>query len=164
MKKSAGRLNPAHLTALMDMVNASPFFRLLGLELKELEPGFCRAELMIADKHMNPFGSIHGGVCASLIDTAAYWAAYCNQDEDTGFTSLDLTVTNLSMARTGRLTAFASAIKEGKSVGLCDVKVQDDAGNLIAHGTSKLLMLKGKQAIPDALREMGYDALPPKFL
>lgn len=158
------KLNPAHLSALMEMVNQSPYFSLLGIRLVQLAPSYARVETDVTNRHLNPFGTIHGGVYASIIDTAAYWAAYCNQTEEAGFTSLDLAVNNLAMANHGRLIATATAVKEGRSICLCEAVIEDENGKILAHGTSKLLMLQGRQSVADALGNMGHPPLPPKFL
>lgn len=164
MKNSERKINPAHLRRIMEMTNACPYYRLLGMRLTELRSGYARVELEIEDKVMNPFGSVHGGCYASLIDSATYWAAYCDQDEDAGFTTIDLSVSDLSMARAGRLSVEASAIKEGRSVCLCEAKISDESGRIIAFGTSKLMLLKGRQGIADAMCANGCSDLPPKFL
>ena len=158
-------VNPAHLDALITMINESAYFRCLGIVVTELRSGYARAELNIRpETHRNPFGSIHGGVCASLLDTALYWAAYCDQEEGVGFTSLDLSVTNLAMVQSGVLVAEAHAIKEGRSICLCDGIVTDEQNRKIAYGNSKLMIHAGRQSVKDAIAAMGYPALPPKFL
>lgn len=159
-----GKINPAHLEKVMQLTNSCPYYSLLGLRIMELGSGYSRVEMDVEKKLMNPFGSVHGGAYASLIDSAAYWAAYCDQDADAGYTSLDLSVTNLSMARSGKLTATGTAVKEGRSMCLCEVTVRDEAGKLIAHGTSKLLILKGRQSISDAICAAHCPDLPEKFL
>lgn len=159
------KVNPQHIEQLMALVNDSPYFTLLGIKLKEICPGYAKVELDIdKNKHYNPFGSVHGGVNASLIDTATYWAAYYHQPEDAGFTTLDVSVTNLAMAKEGKLTVHATAIKEGRSVCLCEAVVKDENDRVVAHGTSKLLVLQGRQTIAHALESMGYDKLPEKFI
>ena len=163
--ESRKKVNPQHIEKLMELVNHSPYFSLLGIKLVDISPGYARVELDIdKNKHHNPFGSVHGGVNASLIDTATYWAAYYHQPEDAGFTTLDVSVTDLAMAKEGKLTVHATAIKEGRSVCLCEAVVKDDNDRVVAHGTSKLLVLNGRQTIDHALKNMGYDALPPKFI
>ena len=158
------KVNPLHIESLMALVNESPYFSLLGIKLVDICPGYAKVELDIdINKHYNPFGSVHGGVNASLIDTATYWAAYYHQPEDAGFTTLDVSVTNLAMAKEGKLTVHATAIKEGRSVCLCEAVVKDENDRVVAHGTSKLLVLQGRQTIADALKSMGYDNLPEKF-
>ena len=159
------KVNPEHINQLMALVNKSPYFSLLGIKLVDICPGYAKVELEIdKSKHHNPFGSVHGGVNASLIDTATYWAAYYHQPEDAGFTTLDVNVTDLAMAKEGKLTVHATAIKEGRSVCLCEAVVKDENDRVVAHGTSKLLVLQGRQTIGDALKNMGYDSLPDKFI
>lgn len=159
------RPNPDHLRCVMDMINSSPYYSLLGMRMVELDNGYARMEMDVdRQRHMNPFGSVHGGAYASMIDCATYWAAYSDQDENAGFTTLDIAVTNLSMCRGGKLTVNARAIKEGRSVCLCEARITDESGKIVSYGTSKLLILQGRQSISDAMRSLGYTELPPKFL
>lgn len=65
-------INSEHLKSVIKLINQSPFFRHMSMQVVELGPGFSRVEVRIIENHMNPFGSLHGGVYASLIDTAAY--------------------------------------------------------------------------------------------
>ncbi|MBR3429234.1 MAG: PaaI family thioesterase [Clostridia bacterium] len=157
-------LNPAYMNQVIEMVNRSPYLSLLGIRIREVKSGYAKVELELGEKHLQPFGSIHGGVSASLMDTAAYWAAYADLPEDAGFTSLDLSVTYLSMVKEGKLVAEGRAVKQGKSVCLTEVTVTDETGRLVAHGTSRLLVLQGRQAMPQALAHTGHAPLPPKFL
>ena len=157
-------INPAHIAALLNLINNGPYFRLLGMQVLELSPGYSKVELDLDRKHLNPFGAVHGGVYSSLIDTAAYWAAYCELDEGVGYTSLDVSVSNLAMAKTGKLIACGASIKIGRSICLCEATVKDGSGATLAHGTSKLMILDGKQSIDHAIEAMGYPLLPPKFI
>ncbi len=157
-------LNPAYMAQVIEMVNACPYLSLLGIKICEVRSGYARVEMQLAEKHLQSFGSIHGGVSASLMDTAAYWAAYADLPEDAGFTSLDLAVTYLAMVKEGKLIAEGRAVKQGKTVCVTEVTITDESGRLIAHGTSRLLVLAGKQVMPEALACNGHASLPPKFL
>jgi len=158
------KINPVHLEKVMEMTNSCPYYRLLGIRIVELGSRYSRVELDVEEKLMNPFGSVHGGAYASLIDAAAYWCTYVDREEGAGCTSLDLSVTNLSMTRSGKLIAEGRAIKEGRSICMTEVEVRDQTGKIIAHGTSKLLMLQGKQSITDAMRANHCPDLPDKYL
>lgn len=70
-------VNPKHIEQLLTLINASPYFKLLNIEVCELKKGYSKIIVRLEEKHLNPFGTLHGGVYASAIDTAAYWAAYC---------------------------------------------------------------------------------------
>jgi uncharacterized protein (TIGR00369 family) len=157
-------INPAHVKALLELINRGPYFELLSMKVTELGVGYSRVEAHLENKHLNPFGAIHGGVYSSIIDTAAYWSVYCELDEDAGYTSLDVSVNNLSMINDGIITVEGRSIKIGKSICVAEASARDAAGRLLAHGTSKLMLLQGKQSIGHAIEAMGHKALPPKFL
>ena len=160
------KINSAHTDALMVILDRRPFFALLGMHFRAMEPGYCRVDADFTPSlHGNAFGAVHGGVYASLIDTACYWALYCQMPEDQGYTSLDLNVTNLSAVRSGRLITEAKAVRQGRSISIAEATVKDEHGKLLAYGTSKLMCLEGKQSIEVLLAESGEDTLlPPKFL
>lgn len=156
-------VNPEHIRALIKLINSSPYFELLEIKVRALGTGRATVESDLQKKHCNPFGSVHGGVYSSVIDTAAYWSVYCELDEDTGYTSIDMSVSNLSMVREGKITVEGRSIKVGRSICLAEAIVKDTSGKLLAHGTSKLMILDGRQSISHAIRAMGRPALPPKF-
>ncbi|MBW1849343.1 MAG: PaaI family thioesterase, partial [Deltaproteobacteria bacterium] len=74
-------LNPDHVQAVIKAINQGPYFKHLSMPVKEMGIGYSIVELKVGNEHMNPFGGIHGGAYASVIDTAAYWSAYCELDE-----------------------------------------------------------------------------------
>lgn len=158
------KLNPEHIKAILDLINQGPYFRLLSMEVCKLDFGYCRVEVDLDTKHLNPFGGLHGGVYASIIDTASYWAVYCELEEDAGLISLDLKVDNLATAKGGKLIVEGKKIKVGRSICLSEATVTDVQGKLLAHGSSKQMITKGLQSINQAVTAMGYQHLPPKFL
>lgn len=158
-------VNPAHTRALMALLNKAPYFALLGMEFQAMEEGYCRLVLPLSyDRHGNSFGGVHGGVYSSIIDTVAYWALYCQMPADQGYTSLDLNVTNLGMVSSGTLIAEGHVVRAGRSICLSEATVKNETGKLLAHGTSKLMVLEGKQSIHTLLDTMEGTSLPPKFL
>jgi len=157
-------INPEHIKALLELINRGPYFELLLMKVCELNTGYSNVEVELQNKHMNPFGAIHGGVYASLIDTAAYWAVYCQIDENVGYTSIDVCVNNLAMITEGKIIVEGKSIKIGKSLCMAEAIAKDSTGRILAHGTSKLMILDGKQSIHHAIEALGYESLPPKFL
>lgn len=157
------QLNPAHKRAIIDLINRSPFFSLLSLDVRELDYGYCMLEIEVEQKHLNPFGGLHGGVYSSAIDTVAYWAVYCAVPEDAGLISLDLHVDNISTIQSGKLIVEGKQIKAGRSVCLSEGTVKDVNGRLLAYGSSKQIIKPGLQTVEQAIAAMGYDPLPPKY-
>ncbi|MCR6545991.1 PaaI family thioesterase [Dehalobacterium formicoaceticum] len=158
------KLNPEHIKAILELINQGPYFQLLSMEVCKLDFGYCRVDVNLEMKHLNPFGGLHGGVYASIIDTAAYWAVYCDLKENVGLISLDLKVDNLSTVKDGKIIVEGKRLKAGRSICLSEATVTDTQGKLLAHGTSKQLITTGLQSINQAVTAMGYQSLPPKFL
>ena len=145
------------MAAIAKTVNTCPYFTLLSMEIRSLDWGESRLEVTIQEKHLQPYGMVHGGVCASLADAAIYWAVYSGMEETVGLTTVEIKLNYLASVSAGRLIAKGKCIKVGKSICLGEASVEDDKGNLVAHGTSTMMVL-------DSLKIQGQSQLPPKFI
>jgi len=157
-------INTAHTDALLELINHSPYSELLEMRFCELGIGYAKLEVDLQRKHRNTFNIIHGGVYSSLIDTAAYWSIYYNLDDNVNYTSVDLSISNLSMVSEGKIIVEGNSIKIGRSICLAEATVKGENGKLIAHGTSKLMILKEKQSVNSVLAAMGCKELPSKYM
>ncbi len=156
-------LNPDHVEAVIKAINQGPFFKHLSMTVKEIGIGYSNVELKVGTEHLNPFGGIHGGAYASVIDTAAYWAVYCELGESVGLISIDLKIDYLAPINEGVIISKGRSIKIGKSMCLAEANATDEDGKWLAHGTSKMMVTKWLQTIEDAFIFTGSKALPPKF-
>ena len=151
-------INPEYIDKVNQLVNRCPYFDLLSMKISKVGAGFSEIIIDLAEKHLQPFGFVHGGVYASIIDAAAFWALFYDiDDQDTGVTTVDLTVNYLAPTASGKLIAKGRQIKMGKTLGYADAEVTDDVGRLLAHGTSTVILLPGQGL-------KGQSPLPPKFL
>lgn len=157
-------VNPEHRKAVIHAINESPFFRHMSMKVTEFGEGYSVVSARIRQEHMNPFGAIHGGVYASLIDTAAYWSAYCELPEDLGLITIDLKVDLLASGIEGNILVKGQRIKSGKTIYLTEAKMFHEDGRLLGHGTSKLLVTPNRQSIQDVVACIGLDKLPSKFI
>ncbi len=158
------KLNPDHVREVLRLINHGPYFRLLSMRVREIGKGFAIVEMNVRNKHLNPFGGVHGGVYSSLIDTATYWAVYGDVDEDAGLISLDVSVDHLAPVKEGSLVVEGKRLKAGKRICMAEAVIMDGSGKTLAHGTSKQMVLPGLQTIAQAASAMGYKPLPPKFV
>ncbi len=150
-------LNPDYVKQVCEGVSKAPYFTLLSMRLSSFDVGSSVLEIDLEDKHLQPFGFVHGGVFCSIIDAAAFWAVWGEVEEADGITSVDLKLNYLAPAQQGRLVAVGRKIKLGKTLGLADVEVTDSAGKVVAHGASTLMVIPG-------FRFQGQDGLPSKFV
>jgi uncharacterized protein (TIGR00369 family) len=151
------RVNPAYLEAVTKKVNVCPFFKLLSMHITNLDWGESRLEIAVGEKHFQPFGIVHGGVYASVVDAAAFWAIYPQIDDDVGVTTVELKLNYLAPVSSGSLIAKGKSIKVGKSICLAEAYVEDETGKLLSHGTETMMILRD-------LKMQGHEELPPKFL
>ncbi|MGI5910954.1 MAG: PaaI family thioesterase [Syntrophomonadaceae bacterium] len=158
------RLNPEHIKAVIKIINQGPYLKLLSMEAREIGEGYCQFEAFLGSKHLNPLGGIHGGVYSSLIDTATYWAVYCDVEEDISFTTLDVNVNNLAVTKTSRIIVEGKRIKVGKTICVAEANIIDNEGKHLAHGTSKLIVVPGAQTVSQLVAAIGFPPLPPKFI
>ena len=150
------KLNPEYVEVVRSGANGCPYFSLLSMSIKELRIGGCLMEIQVDEKHMQPFGLVHGGAFASIIDAATFWAVYPEVDEKNGMTSVDLKLNYLAPSSKGKLIARGRRIKLGKTLGLGEAEVTDEDGRILAHGVSTLMIM------PDL--PFLHGNLPPKFI
>ena len=122
-----------------------PAVALLGIRLDEVEPGRTLFSMLSEEMHENPMGTMHGGIVATLVDTAMGCALSSQLPADAGFTTLELK-TNFVRAitqGTGRVYAEGVVVHSGGRVATTEARVHDAAGTLYAHATSTCLILRG---------------------
>jgi uncharacterized protein (TIGR00369 family) len=157
------RLNPLHIQELIKLINDSPFFQLLSMAIEDIGIGYSIIRINMDNKHLSPYGAIQGGVYAALLDAAAYWAPYAELEEDVGLISIDVNVNNAASVKNGFLMARGERIKAGRTICQSQATITDGNGNVLAHGTSKLLVTKGLQTIPQMIGYSNYN-IGPKFI
>lgn len=138
--------NPAYLDAVRDLVRSGNYPHLLGMELRDLEPDRCVVALEVAERHLQPYGIVHGGVLASLLDTATFWAAFVRLPQDTGLVNVDLKLNYLEAVPLGAglLLTEGRCIRPGRTLSYTEAYVRNASGTLVAHATSTVMALPGK--------------------
>jgi uncharacterized protein (TIGR00369 family) len=152
------RPNPEYIKQMREIVSTCPYFELLSMKLVDMGIGYSLLEIDLTQKHLQPFGMVHGGVFSSIIDAAAFWAVYPGiEDPAAGMTTVDLKLNYLAPATSGKLIARGRQIKVGRTLGYAEAQVVNQDEKILAHGTSTVIILPGK-AIE------GDPPLPPKFI
>jgi len=133
-----------YIYKLIEMVNTSPYPQHLRMQLVSISIDQAIVKLKTEQCHLQPFGIVHGGVLATLVDTATFWSVFLRLPEDAGLVNIDLKLNYLKSISTGLMTAQGRCIRAGRSINYAEASVKDKEGNLIAHGTSTLMVLPGK--------------------
>ncbi|MEU6708167.1 PaaI family thioesterase [Streptomyces wuyuanensis] len=121
---------------------APPISAGLGFTLDEVEHGRAVFSLVPGEEHYNPIGSVHGGVYATLLDSAAGCAVQTTLNQGEGYTSLDLSVKFLRpiSADTGKVRAVGTVLNRGRRTALAQAELYDGADRVLAHATSSCLI------------------------
>jgi uncharacterized protein (TIGR00369 family) len=130
MKKA--QLTDAEQKRLHDVFGRVPFAHLVGFELGETTRGAATIHLTVRDELKQNKGLLHGGVTASLIDTAAAFAAATLLEPGQSTTTIDLTIHYLRPLTAGRAHAHARVLRAGRRVLVISVDVLDETEALVA--------------------------------
>ena len=121
----------------------APIQELLGFEIEEAEEGRVVFSLDPGEQHYNPIGSVHGGVVATLLDSAMGAAVHSTLPQGAGYVTLEVkfNLVRAITADTGRIAAEGTVVHRGRTVATSEAMLRTvDDGALLAHGTSTCLI------------------------
>jgi uncharacterized protein (TIGR00369 family) len=123
---------------------APPIAQTVGFDLESVENGRAVFVLTPAEYHYNPIGSVHGGVYATLLDSACGCAVHSTLPAGVRYTSLDLNVRFLGRmtADTGLVRCEGWVVHAGRSTVLARAELRNEAGKLLGEATSSCLLLR----------------------
>jgi uncharacterized protein (TIGR00369 family) len=121
----------------------APMGRTLGIEPVRVEAGRAVFAVVPDEYHYNPLGLVHGGLAATLCDTALGCAVHSMLPAGTGYTTLELKVNFVRpiTARTGRLESEGTVVHLGSRTATAEARVVDAQGKLYAHASATCLLL-----------------------
>ena len=130
------------------MTKAVPYWRTLGLELKEVSHGKALFE-GTARPDLMQNGVIHGGVLASIADSACAVAGISQVFPANYATTINLQVAYMKPVIAGRFKAEGRCIKAGRSILFCEATVRDEGQTVICTATSQLMVIPWKVSVAE---------------
>ncbi|MGY1771059.1 PaaI family thioesterase [Blastococcus sp. SYSU D00813] len=112
----------------------------LGARVEDAGDGGARLAFEVTDEHLNPAGTLHGGVLATLVDTAMGQAVRTVTGEGDVPATSQLTVTYLRPGRPGPLGVRASVRTRGEHLTVCEADVEQE-GKAVAHAVATFALL-----------------------
>jgi uncharacterized protein (TIGR00369 family) len=124
------------------------FNRAMGLYFVKAERDEFAAEMEISEKHHQPYGIVHGGVYASMIETLCSTGAAMNvYAEGKSAVGLDNSTSFLRAVRSGKLRCSARPVFMGRRSHVWEAEITDDRGRLAATGRVRLMILEPGSAV-----------------
>jgi uncharacterized protein (TIGR00369 family) len=116
----------------------------LGYDITQAEAGRVVVTLMPTPAHLNPAGTVHGGLTATLLDSCMGLAIQSTLEKGVGSTTLEFKVSLVRAItpETGLIRAEGVVLNCGRRIGTAEGRVTDDKGRLLAHGTTTCLIFQ----------------------
>ena len=114
----------------------------LGYDIAEAASGRVVVTAEPRDIHLNPAGTVHGGLTATLLDSCMGLAIQSTLEQGVGQTTLEFKISLLRpiTPETGLITAEGKVMSRGRRVGTAEGRLTDRDGRLLAHGTTTCLI------------------------
>ncbi|MDF2037727.1 PaaI family thioesterase [Cytobacillus oceanisediminis] len=132
-----------HLQKVRADFESSPFWNFIGLRLKELKEGYVLLELPIQKDFINVRNSVHGGIYASVMDTAMGMAGRSLGYDEVA--TLHLNIQYLKSVMDGTIYSEAEIIHQNRSTVFIEGRLMNEDGELIGHCTGTFKLSKGEK-------------------
>jgi uncharacterized protein (TIGR00369 family) len=118
---------------------------LLQMRLADVGDGHAAFELETRPEHGNPLGTVHGGIAATMLDSAMACAVHSTLAPGERYTTVDLAVSYLrAVPYDGRtLRAQGSVVHIGGRIATAEGRLHDSHGRLVATGTTTCMVFRG---------------------
>jgi uncharacterized protein (TIGR00369 family) len=116
----------------------------LGYDVIEAEKGRVVVAVEPSENHLNPYGTVHGGLTATLLDSCMGLAVQSTLDKGFGQTTVEFKISLIRpiTPQTGRIKAEGIVLNSGRRVGTAEGRLTDAKGRLLAHGTTTCLIFE----------------------
>ncbi len=127
-----------------DELPRPPISALINFGLVELSEGHAVFAVEPAEYHYNPIGVVHGGLAATLLDSAMGCAVHSMLPAGVGYTTLEIKVNYIRAmtVETGLVRCEAKLIHLGGRTATAEGRILDEDGKLYAHGTTTCLIFR----------------------
>jgi len=121
-----------------------PIGVLLGMLPVEVSEGRAVFAVKPAEFHYNPIGVVHGGLAATLLDSAMGCAVQTMLPAGTGYTTVEIKVNYIRplTVETGEVRAEGTVIHSGGRIATAEGRLVDQSGKLYAHATTTCIILR----------------------
>jgi len=130
------------LQALLEI--SVPYWETLGLELKEVGEGRAVFEVEVRPGLLQKRNVVHGGVMASIADSACAVAGMTMVFPESYVTTINLQVAYLKPVAEGRIRAEGACVRAGRAVVFSEARLWDGRETLVCTATSQLMVLPAK--------------------
>lgn len=144
---SAGRVGAMSGLEFMQAIRdgtlpAAPLAATLDMRIDAVEEGRVTFSIEPQEFHYNPIGMVHGGIAATLIDSATGCAVHTTCKRGEAYTTVNLNVDFMkAISHTaGAIRCAGEVVRRGGRVAIADGRVEDADGTVYARGSATCLI------------------------
>ena len=129
----------------VEMINThlGGYDRSIGLRFVSATADELVAELRVADRHLQPYGLVHGGVLSGMIESVCSTAAALDVfGKGESAVGLENNISFLRAVRSGVLRCIARPVVRGRRSHVWEGQIHDGDGRLVASGRVRMLVLE----------------------
>jgi uncharacterized protein (TIGR00369 family) len=127
--------------ALRRAVESTPYYQLLKITLEQIDVGFARFRMPFRKELTQIYGVVHGGVIATIGDTAGAFALLTMVKKGEQVTTVEMKINFLSPINSGEIFGEARITHRENWLALGDLEVKDAKGKLLAKGQATYMIL-----------------------
>ncbi len=126
----------------LNAFSSSTMVELLGIVFTEISDECLVATMPVDERTQQPFGLLHGGASAALLETLGSVAATAASEENEYCVGVELNINHVRAKRNGTVTGTTSPVHIGKTIQVWTVDICDESGSLISTGRLTLAVRK----------------------
>ncbi len=123
---------PLTIEALGRKFHFSNTARQFGFQLEHAKVGRAKLRMKVQPRHMQIHGVVHGGVLASLADTAGGLALYLGLPSGSRAATVEMKMNFLEPVQSGTVFAEAKVLRQGKYLAVIECDLTDHRGRMVA--------------------------------
>ncbi|WP_017729047.1 PaaI family thioesterase [Halalkalibacterium ligniniphilum] len=116
-------------------------WKLLGVNVLKGNEGECELELNVKKEFTQSFGTVHGGIIATLLDMGMAAAISSTLDQDKYSNTIDLHINYLRPMLGETMSVKASIVKRGRRITVASAGAYNEEGKQIASATGNFMIL-----------------------
>ena len=137
-------MTPERIAQLLHMFNeVAPIARTFGMRLSFGEEGRAIVDLAYNPGLDHALDGVHGGVYATLLDTAGWFTAAAAHDVGCWLATSEMSVHFLLPVERSALRAVGRLLKQGRRQDIAEMRLYDGVGRLVGHATGTFIVLPG---------------------
>lgn len=140
-------LDTNHKNAVIKHMNTqNPFWSFLGMELLDIRKGWAQVRLPFKKDIVQSLGVVHGGAIFSMADSAGAMAVLGMVNKNEYCMTLEMKINYMKSFESGAIVAEARCVNKGRRIGVSEVKVKNDAGDIIAQALATYMIANKKDS------------------